>query len=561
MKNYLLSLFMALSCFLPVKAQETSLSKLVFPFANAMQKKPVNKADIQKAETVLPIVSDEVISEPPAGTVVKGTLRSCFSYYYSSGDVLGGYNDSFIGEYVLGDDGNIYIKTPCASVDMNNYLKLDKIDDENYVAHTAQLIYVDYSSSTPNTFFAGRLAFKSYGSNSYGYAVETDENGKAITDVYFTYKDGVLQQKDQTTIVQNGQTFPHEMIGWVNSSGSWVGFGDACLTFKSVTEQPTALPEGAVAEEGAFTYNVLSSLAGSNQRDGKMVKYAEVGDELFIKNPLGEEAWIKGTINRSDNTVRFKKQYLGISDQNKCHQWFTPATYSDTFDLWDEEINFGVWLRGFTATDEMVCEYDNGTVKSSADSKQTFLINRSQSNIMASGAYSDFSIQPYCEDVSTPMQPTIISVETFNGFYGEITCAIPPIDENNQLINTDYLYYNIYIGNENTPYTFDKNLFDLDEDMTDVPYKFDDDIDFDCNGTFHSIYHYEENSDYMGVQSVYKHDGIEKRSAITWFNHTTGLNNLTTNTTKTTNTKRIENGQLVIVHHGHKYNALGQLLK
>jgi hypothetical protein len=382
-----------------------------------------------------------------------------------------------------------------------------------------------------------------------------------VADVYFTYKDGVLQQKDQTTIVQNGQTFPHEMIGWVNSSGSWVGFGDACLTFKPVTEQVTVLPEGTVAKDGSFTFNVLSSLAGSNQRDGKIVKYAEVGDELFIKNPLGEEAWIKGTINRNDNTVTFKKQYLGISKENKCHQWFVPATYNDTFDLWDEESNFGVWYRGYTTTDEMVCKYDNESVNSIDNAKQTFLINRSQNDVIATGSYSDFGIKPYSEEVSTPMKPTIISVETFNGLYGGITCAIPPIDENNNLINTDYLYYNIYIANENTPYTFDKKLFELEEDMTDVPYKFDDDIDFDCNGTFHIIYHYEENSDYVGVQTIYKHNGIEKRSDITWFNHTTGINNITTNTFKNNNIKKIENGQLVIIHNGHKYNALGQLLK
>ena len=224
---------------MPIKAQEASIGKLIVPLTNATQAKPVNKANIQEADATLPIVSDEVISEAPAGTAVKGALRSGFSYYYSAGNVLGGFNDSFVGEYVLGNDGNIYIKTPCASADINSYIKLDKIDDENYVAHTAQLIYVDYSSSTPNTFFAGRLVFKSYSANSYGYTVETDNEGNAIADVYFTYKDGVLQQKDQTTVVQNGETFPHEMIGWVNSSGAWVGFGDACLTFKPVADQLT----------------------------------------------------------------------------------------------------------------------------------------------------------------------------------------------------------------------------------------------------------------------------------------------------------------------------------
>lgn len=561
MKSYLFLLFVALSCCMPIKAQEASIGKLIVPLTNATQAKPVNKANIQEADATLPIVSDEVISEAPAGTAVKGALRSGFSYYYSAGNVLGGFNDSFVGEYVLGNDGNIYIKTPCASADINSYIKLDKIDDENYVAHTAQLIYVDYSSSTPNTFFAGRLVFKSYSANSYGYTVETDNEGNAIADVYFTYKDGVLQQKDQTTVVQNGETFPHEMIGWVNSSGAWVGFGDACLTFKPVADQLTVLPEGATIMDGGFTYNVLSSIAGTNQRDGKMVKYAEVGDEIFIKNPVGEDSWIKGTINRNDNTATFKKQYLGINEENKCHQWFVPATYNDEFELWDEESGFGVWHRGLTTNDELVCKYDNGSISTLDNAKQVFLVSRSMSGVLAIGTYSDFALKPYNEGVSKPMKPTIINVESFNGLYGVITCALPPIDENNNLINSDYLYYNIYIANENTPYTFDKDIFELKEDMTDVPYKFDDDMDFDCNGTFHTIYHYEENSDYLGVQTIYRRNGVEKRSDIAWFNHTTGINNTTANAIKNNNIKKIENGNLVIIHNGHRYNAQGQLLK
>ena len=86
-------------------------------------------------------------------------------------------------------------------------------------------------------------------------------------------------------------------------------------------------------------------------------------------------------------------------------------------------------------------------------------------------------------------------------------------------------------------------------------------MDFDCNGTFHTIYHYEENSDYLGVQTIYRRNGVEKRSDIAWFNHTTGINNTTANAIKNNNIKKIENGNLVIIHNGHRYNAQGQLLK
>ncbi len=511
----------------------------------------------------MPIYSDEVIDEAPAGKVVSNCQRSGYSYYYSGGGVNGGYNDGFLGEYVIGDDGYIYIKEACASLKAGTYLKLEKIDEENYVCKTAQLIWVYDSGTSVYTYFATRLVLYKYSDTSYGYVMETDADGKEIGDVYFTFKDGVLQQKDQSTIDMNGQILPHEMIGFTNATGGWIGYGDGCITIKSPDNVPNVLPEGAEIKEGGFTYNTMSGITGKNVRQGMATKYAESGNDFYFLNPVDNTTWIKGQIDRTANTVTFDPQYIGVNENISCHQWFAPTTYSVWRDVWDEEDDTGTWVRDYKKKDQYICKYENGSVVSDEANQQTMVISLSADEIQTSGAYSDFSVRPFVHKLSKPAKPTILRFdpleETF--FYAEIVFAMPPTDENDNYIPGEELYYRMYL-NSNEPFVFSTSDFGrIPETTTDISYLYDDDYEFDMNGSFHNIYFYEGGVKYFGIQTVHKLNGQEMASDIAWWGDVpSSISGVIANDNATT-TKMVENGRVVIMKNGVKYNVNGQTLK
>lgn len=511
----------------------------------------------------MPVYSDELIDEAPAGKVVNGCQRSGYSYFYSGGSLQGGYNDGFVGEYILGDDGCIYIKEACASLKAGTYLKLDKIDDENYVAHTSQLIYVYDSGNTIYSYFATRLVFKDYGDNQFGYALETDENGKELCDIYFTYKDGVLMQKDQTVNELNGVVYPHELIAFTNSTGGWIGYGDGCLIFTNPATAPNTVPAGAEIKDGSFSYSTMSSITGQNVRHAIMTQYAEVGDDFYFLNPTDNKNWIKGQIDRNANTVTFLPQYVGVNDAINCHQWFAPAKYNDWRDVWDEEDNIGTWVRDFSSTEKYVCKYDNGSVVSDLESNQTMVISLSDQALQTSGSYSLFCVRPYEHKLSKPATPTILRFEPLEEtfFFAELVFAMPSTDENDTYIPGEELYFRMYI-NGTEPYLFSTDVFDkIPESTTDISYLYDDDYEFDMNGSFHNIYFYDGGVKYIGIQSVHKLNGQEMTSDIAWYGDVpSGISGVVADSAVST-TKVLDNGRIIIMKNGVKYNVNGQILK
>lgn len=519
----------------------------------------------------LPITVDEVITEAPQGKVVSNGVRSCYSYFYQYGYVDGGWNGSFNGEYVIGDDGCIYLKQPCASLEYVSYLKLDPVTDEasehygEYVCHTAQAAYVYDSGTKVYVYYATRLVLSEVESGGFTWSLETDEDGKYVTDVYFTYQDGVLQQKNQKQVTRDGYTYPYEIIGLTNATGGWAGYGDGCITIKPVTVQPTTLPEGAEVKDGSFAYDYFSTQGKKNVRNAMMTKYAEVGDDYYMLNPLDGKNWLKGSIDRTAGTVTFTKQYAGINESIDCHLWFIPCTVGYVFDLYDEETGYGEWITNTTEIPAYVCKYENGNVISDPDNKQAMVFSRSEESIERSGIYCNFSVKAYEDKLAKPANPSVLKFEPFEetGMWGELSLHISPVDENDTYINKEELYYNVYLGDATNPYTFTTKEFGmLPEDMVDMPYLYKDDWDFDIkNGATHNIFFYKEGIKFAGVQTLHKKNGEVAKSDIVWYNYDpTGIKVVEPTMTRREG-KVLENGRIVILKNGQKYNLNGQAIK
>ena len=106
MKKIILLFAVALMVMMTAQSQNNPLQKQTTVWKGQVQQCLSLPNGPAKA---MPIVSEETITEAPAGTVFANLCRKGYSYYYDYdySTVNGGYNDSFVGEYVLGDDGCI----------------------------------------------------------------------------------------------------------------------------------------------------------------------------------------------------------------------------------------------------------------------------------------------------------------------------------------------------------------------------------------------------------------------------------------------------------------------
>lgn len=522
----------------------------------------VMEAPVMKA---LPIYSNDLIDEAPEGEVVTG-IRDCYSAIYKGSISERGFENGVIGEYVIGTDDNIYLRNVCYSANIDTYLKLEKVDDATYVAHTPQLIWVDsLSDGSLFTAYATRVVFSQKSATSFGYDVQQNTDGTYDTDIYFTFKDGKLMQSNMNTTEMNEEIFPEELIGFTTSTGGWIGFGDGCLQIYEPDSKPTSLPEGADVSEYSLNYTLLH-VRDIELNNAVLVKYAELGDDIYLSNPsAGTEQWIKGTIDREKGTATFLKQYLGMDTEKGFAVWFIPVTYDKYKDILDEETGFGDWFRTYAATDKLVLSYDNGMLTGLPGYAMYF--SHSSEELLMTGVYAEPYIRSYEPKSVTPAPVVFTKFEPMDELwgFGVVGFAIPSMDTDKVYISTDELYYNLFADDSTTPFVFSpEDYIDMEvSSMTDVPYGYFEDFDFKVSGVNHTLYFYHDWNK-VGIQVIQKHDGVETRSEIVYIDKN-GVNAVEAldaemNDTPTTY-KYIDKGEIIIVRNGVKYNAQGMPLR
>lgn len=528
-------------------------------------------AVMAQATMALDLTTDEPIMNPQ-GTVVNDLIRSASTFFFGEyGFDYDANKTGMPGEYVLGDDGCIYIKEPVSGYEFGTYLKLDKVDDETYVAHTLQVAAV---SAALEPVFVVRLAFSQISETSYTYQVETDELGNEITDIYFTFKDGNLEQRDRRTVDMNGVIYPMEIIALCNSTdGGWNGYGDGLLSLKkATTDQLLTPPADAEIKPATLTYTSIYDYNGYISTEAVATQMAEAGDKLFIANPASDmESWWVGTIDREAETVTFEPQYLGASSES--HQWLVPATYNDYFDMIDEEDNYGLWYRNKTAVEACVMSYKNGVL--TAGEAQALVVSGNETTEKDLKAFCSLMVKPGVAKANAkPAAADIQRFSPFDDFWweGSITYFAAPLDTKGYALDANDLYVNVYHDGVTTPYTFTySDSYDLEGPTTDIPYDYAGDS-FRVNGSYHRFYFYNNWSN-VGIQLVYRHEGNETRSDIVYADGTVVASDSEDATYEETTSlqtigagmmvdgKRIVNGRLIIRKNGVDYNVNGNLVK
>ena len=221
-------------------------------------------------------------------------------------------------------------------------------------------------------------------------------------------------------------------------------------------------------------------------------------------------SWVKGT--RNGNTITLPTgQFLGLAagnDDNYYPMFFCGVNP-------DEQTTDDVALSDIVLT---IDEQGNMSTNS------WFMVSSSAEVTEGTAAYMTLtsnSILKLEDKAATPANPTIVEFMPYtvsNGYAG-LSMDIPTTDVNGEPLMTSKLYYKIYtdIEKDIQPMLFPADEHNnIDEDMTEIPYRFTDDYDIVYGGYAAYWYHDTKNFNRIGVQTIYRGGNEEHTSEIVW---------------------------------------------
>lgn len=132
---------------------------------------------------------------------------------------------------------------------------------------------------------------------------------------------------------------------------------------------------------------------------------------------------------------------------------------------------------------------------------------------------------PNIPDVAAmPADPAVVQVNAYDAEegYGSVFMSIPAVDVDGNELKEDKLFYTLYadVAGEVSQITFTPEICEkLTEALTEVPYSFTDNWDFQYRDPYKVIFLNYDFSDYdrIGVQSIYYGGGECNKTEIQWF--------------------------------------------
>lgn len=305
-----------------------------------------------------------------------------------------------------------------------------------------------------------------------------------------------------------------EIIGLVDATEGWTGYGDFAFSMTEMNDEPVTAPEGLETSDFAVVADGFQ---------GTIAQVGFDGNDVWVQGlyPSMPNAWVKGTID--GNKATFKSgQFMGADDNAGYFQYFVSATAEEA---WDD--NYQEYYTLYSLSDaDVVFDYDAATRTFSNSS--CFLVNAGTSKVFYAAAYDKAKIYPFTEVATTPANPVWNTV--YEGGYsyynsgsgwGYLDFNLPTVDVNGDFILSDKMSYRIYtkVNGEEKLLTFSPDYYMyLDEEMEEVPYGFSEGWDFYSLGSGQNVYYYVIGPEAFGVQSVYRGAGEERCSEIAWYN-------------------------------------------
>lgn len=420
------------------------------------------------------------MTEAPEGTVTNLT-RNSMAYWVTWGMIGFANEKGSAMRLVETEDGQYYISNPVSLFENRSiWVKAEKDAEGNLTIPGKQLVMEDEYQGLVDEYYFMALR------------LQEDEKGKTFVpadenDIRFTLKDGVYVQEN-----------PEIMMGiclYYEEEYFWIGFGDLNNEISVLEDTLTVLPDGLTYEPWAL---VMDSGEG-----GYFVNVAFDNDRIYIQG-LAEnfrKAWAPGTIDGELVTLD-EGIFLGSDDYTWAFLYGGAITQM-------VEPETGIYYNQAEIDGGMQFDYDAAAKKLTP---RNMLIETSyKGNDFNSGDViyyiGEFTISRQDRNPSTPpAEPMELYAMQESADSGFFSFTIPPLDADNNLIDTDNLYYRIYADDRLVTFSPDW-YFGLEEETTLVPWNLAlEDYSIDAYGPQHSIQYFFKAFN-IGVQSVYMQTG------------------------------------------------------
>ena len=339
------------------------------------------------------------------------------------------------------------------------------------------------------------------GEDDYGWEFMLgSDDGETICDIEFAYDAEAKTLTQLTTyIVENGDT-PDE----ISAYGSWTDM--LIYAGEPVIEEPVEAPEGLETETYVFTASCLENGEEEAEDYSFQTQVGFDGQDVYFKGVSDDTSnlWLKGTLSEDGKTVTIPaNQYMGQSTV----LWYTfnyylTAVGEDGETMEDIVLNYDAETSTFTTNQTLVLHDGKRSLGEPYQSFTEVVITKVQ----------DFA--------ATPADPSIDGFK-LDGDYPKAYFNIPAEDVDGNPILTSKLFYTVWVeeDGEEKPFTVVAGDYSkVTEDMTEIPYDYDDSWDIYKGGATFYFNPVEVVTTWtkIGIQSIYYGGDECNKSEIVW---------------------------------------------
>lgn len=468
-----------------------------FPAIYAVEPVPVPVKLVSAPSREISATNTEIILETPEGTLVDPLYSiSENSYFIYSSALVSMSTNGYAGAMVRTDDA-IYVRNMISQFDQSStyWVKGDVESDGSVTFRFPQLVYHRDASGDVGA------------SDRYVALLTPVADGESIRLTTDVGNCDLHMQWDGDRLIQVMPEISDTalkpfagIVGLVDGSGDFLGYGEQGLAYKA-SELVLLTPPADLATNRY----VLDYVTGDGSPKSGVITVGTSGDDVWFKgfNSFISEAWVKGELK--EGKVSIPSTYTGVYEGY--------VTYVTGLSSDDKELVAPVTL---TVTEDGY-KVDGKMFVSIGDEVVDYNDNR---------VIADAVMTPYAEGERIPATPVIDTseegTEAFNEEegMGALIFTMEPVDIEGNTLEQSNLYYNIFRNGE--LYTFNKDEYFLETDMTYIPYDFQSDLIMSMYGYFFVFF--LEDMDSIGVRAVYQDGDTTTYSEIaTYVFHETGV--------------------------------------
>lgn len=411
------------------------------------------------------------------------------------------FQDQQIASHVVyGDNNSIYIYNIFAQLPTETYIK-GRIEGKQIEIDLPQAVYYDDSM--------GDL-LEAYYYTLVDIVSGVDDEGYPTTSFVPREKSTLTFSIDEFNTMTAEGLNENLLLGACDSEdGQWIGLGASSIEISSFDEQPVEIPLGVKV------YNNYWTCAGDGY--GWQVNFAQVRDEVYFQG-LSErlpEACVKGKVeSEGDNVVVSIPQNQYVGDYGRYHI-FTKCVQMSS----DDKGN--IYFEHLMPSDydfQLVWDKENNTM-TAKDKDIVLLFNTSMTDIYMINDLMDMKLirQESYEGVpADPYDLELTDVMDEEGFYLLSFNVLAMSKEGDYLLLND-LSYVIYVDDD--VWTLDENDYLLEESIEEIPWTFSNEwILKTYESCQRRVALFAQGMETLGVQTIYKHNGVETRSEIVTLN-------------------------------------------